>query len=119
KNYRAQFLCARQLTLAGRHQDARPLYEHLKNAAVPFEIKIQVKEDVRHENGKLRFFNGTISNRRDSFGFVTLDAQGIGCYFNAQSMRGGVDLPQLGKRVALTLGFSFFGPSAKDMEVLD
>ncbi|EQD35189.1 hypothetical protein B2A_12511, partial [mine drainage metagenome] len=61
KNYRAQFLCARQLTLAGRHQDARPLYEHLKNAAVPFEIKIQVKEDVRHENGKLRFFNGTIS----------------------------------------------------------
>ncbi|PKM15758.1 MAG: hypothetical protein CVV12_06340 [Gammaproteobacteria bacterium HGW-Gammaproteobacteria-2] len=119
KNYRAQLLCARQLTLAGRHQDARPLYDHLKNAAVPFAIKSQVKEDVRHENGELRRFNGTISSRRESFGFVTLDAQGIGCYFNAQSMRSAVDLPQLGKRVALTLGFSFFGPSARDMEVLD
>ncbi len=119
KNYRAQLLCARQLSLAGRHQDARPLYEHLKNAVVPFEIKRKVKEEVRQENGEPRRFNGTVSNRRDSFGFVTLDAQRINCYFNTQSMRGGVDLPQLGKRVALTLGFSFFGPSAIDMEVLD
>lgn len=118
KNYRAQLLCARQLTLAGRHQDARPIYDHLKTAAVPFGIKNQVKEVVRLEDREIRRFNGSVSKRESSFGFVALDYQSVSCYFNAQSMREGIDLPKIGARVTLTLGFSFSGPAAVNMEVL-
>ncbi|HEY2394859.1 MAG TPA: SIR2 family protein [Rudaea sp.] len=72
KNYRAQLLCARQLTLAGRESEARQLFEHLKNAAVPFNIKSQVKEVVRRDNGDIRRFNGSVAARRDSYGFIVL-----------------------------------------------
>jgi tetratricopeptide (TPR) repeat protein len=118
KNYRAQLLYARELTLAGRHADARALYEHLKNASVPFGIKSLVKEFVKDERGENRRFNGVVTGRRDSYGFVELDSKNISCYFDAKSMLNGAELPATGIRVSSALGFSFFGPTARDMQVL-
>lgn len=118
KNYRSQFLYARQLILAGRPQDARPVFDHLKQSPIPFPIKNQVKEVVRLETGEIRRYNGTVTGRRDSYGFVRLDNDGIDCYFDSQSVRQGEDLPGIGARVELSLGFNFHGPAACDMATI-
>lgn len=118
KNYRAQLLCARELTLAGQHAEARALYEHLKIAAVPFATKSAVRELVKDENGDIRRFNGVVAVRHDSYGFVELDSKGIRCYFDAKSMPNDVELPATGTRVSLSLGFSFLGPTARDVQPL-
>lgn len=118
KNYRAQLLCAREYALAGKHAEARQLFEHLKSAAVPFSIKSQVKELVRAAEGELRRFNGTVTQRRDTYGFVELDHEGISCYFNGDSLSKAEGLPAVGERVSLALGFSFMGPTAQHMSQL-
>jgi tetratricopeptide (TPR) repeat protein len=118
KNYRAQLHYARQLSLAGRHVDARALYEQLKVAQVPFSIKSQVKELVKLGDGTARSFCGAVTARRDSYGFVEADIGRMRCYFDATSMRGGAELPVVDVRVAFSIGFSFYGPNARDMRVL-
>ncbi|WP_447939676.1 P-loop NTPase [Pseudoxanthomonas mexicana] len=116
KNYRAQLLCARQLTLAGRLSDAKQLFDHLKNAAVPYSEKGAVKEEVREENGDIRIFNGEVVSRRDSYGLAQLDTHQIVCLFNAKSLDGTEHLPTLGTRIQTNLGFTFFGPTAFNLK---
>jgi len=112
KNYRAQLLCARQLTLTGRLSDAKLLFEHLKNAAVPFSEKAKVKEEVRNERGEVRVFNGVVISRRDTYGLAQLDTHQIVCFFNSNSLEDGDTLPIVGTRIQTHLGFTFFGPTA-------
>jgi tetratricopeptide (TPR) repeat protein len=118
KNYRAQLLCARQLSLAGRHPEAKSLYDNLKAAQVPFGSKNAVKEEVLQEGGEARHFNGIVTKRFGSYGFIELDHHRIHCYFDNRSMRDKEELPSAGDRVSVTLGFSFFGPAARNLILL-
>ncbi len=118
KNYRAQLLCARQFALAGKHQEAKAIFDLLKVAPVPFKTRTYVKEEVKLSDGTLRAYNGIVTSRRDSYGFIQLDSNGISCYFNAYSMKDGADLPPVGTRVSQHLGFSFNGPASVDVEVI-
>lgn len=118
KNYRAQFFCARQLILVGRQTEARALYDNLKNAPIPFTVRSLVKEFVKDESGNIRRFNGVVTARRDSYGFIDSDSNAIGCYFDTKSINSNVDLPVVGARVSFSLGFSFLKPTARDVEIL-
>lgn len=117
KNYRAQFLFARQLCLSGRSAEAKVLFDSLKGAPVPFNVKTSVKEEVLQERGTRRVFNGTVVKLFGTYGFIELDHKKIHCYFNNRSLQEPGDLPSVGDRVTAMLGFSFFGPTACDLRV--
>lgn len=118
KNYRAQLLCARQLSLAGRISEAKVLYDGLKAASVPFAAKSAVKEEVLQDRTTPRAFNGSVMKRFGSYGFIELDHNRIHCYFDNRSLVDKEELPSIGDRVSVTLGFSFFGPAARNLTAL-
>jgi tetratricopeptide (TPR) repeat protein len=60
KNYEAQFWYARQLCIAGRQSEAKPIFEILKKVPVAFDQKRNVKGVLENTDGSPRAIYGVV-----------------------------------------------------------
>jgi hypothetical protein len=74
KNYNAQFWYARQLCIAGKYEEARPLFATLSEARVPHREKTEVKGFVRNGDGTPKRFDGAVLFMKPTFGFFSIRA---------------------------------------------
>ena len=112
RNNEARFWHARQLSLAGRAADAKPLFTALKQLPIPFRQRRGVRGEVMDRDGKRVRFFGLVISRGDRFGFVRADQDGLEAFAPTDNMENHTDLPQVGKRVSYELGFNLAGPVA-------
>jgi tetratricopeptide (TPR) repeat protein len=113
KNYHAQFWYARELCLVDKYDDARPLFETLAEAKLPYYEKIEVRGHIRDREGNARRFNGSITLVRPSYAFVQCETPSLRVFFPITE-EGGVKADDLweGFPVSFELAFTLRGPIA-------
>jgi hypothetical protein len=111
RNYRAQFLFARELSIAGRYEDAKPLFARLANITLPFQQKTEVKGYLLDAKGARKRLDGGIIFLKGSYGFTQCRHPSLDAYFDAEDFA--EDNPAVGMPVSFELGFNLRGPVAR------
>lgn len=115
KNYEALFWYARQLCIAGRQGEAKPIFDTLKRAPVSYEQKRKVRGQLHSANGTLRSIYGVVYKVVQSYGFIRADLSAIETYFEFSKEAEVLEAVQKGDRVSFSLGFTLAGPCAENV----
>jgi len=119
RNLQAQFWYARQLCIADRFDEARPIFRALSDSRVPFKEKIEVRGELCGSDGALLELIGTVDLWRESWGFVVVTApMKMRVFFKVSEADAELaDYISVGSTVRLNLGFSLKGPVACNLTI--
>jgi tetratricopeptide (TPR) repeat protein len=111
KNRQAQFWYARELSIAGRYDEARPFFKALSEAHIPFKDKIEVRGILKTAEGEPRELVGTVTLLRETFGFVQCDTMHLSAFFSTHDdNQEWLEYLIPGGMVRFELGFCLRGP---------
>lgn len=118
RNYHAQFWFARFSYFSPEskdHNQSIEIFEHIRNGRFSFEVRHEVRDyDGGSQNP--RSHNGTISRKREEFGFLVMDGTGYEVFVPAKQVEDDVwGAVQEGDRVKFNIAFSFSGPFAANL----
>lgn len=116
----AQFAYARVSFILNDIGESSRVFESLKTAKIDIEAKRKPTGLVYSENSELEVFRGTLSKIEHSFAFLNMDRTQASVFvyrfhehaFNWDSLR-------VGDRVAFNLGFTYRGPIALNVTIVD
>lgn len=112
-NLQAQFWYARQLSIAGRFEEARPLFRQLSEARVPFREKTQVRGILKDPSGDPIEKVGTVSMWRETWGFIDLADPRMRVFLPLSESNADLgEYISAGTVVRFKLGFAIRGPIA-------
>ena len=119
RNLQAQFWYARQLCLADRYDEARPMFRTLSDSRVPFREKTQARGELRGPDGNMLELIGTVDFWRESWGFLLIEAPfRLRVYFRVpQDDDELADYVSVGATARFNLTFSLMGPVALNLTV--
>ncbi|MER8718296.1 SIR2 family protein [Mesorhizobium sp. M0999] len=118
RNLNAQFWYARQLSIAGRTDEAAKMYEVLNNARTPFNEKSTVRGILRDGTGNPVACVGTVTAVKGTFGFIRARDPAIDVFFLLKDVKGGGSSGIYGGvAVKFHLGFSLRGPVAQEIDL--
>jgi tetratricopeptide (TPR) repeat protein len=115
RNYRAQFLFARQLCIAGRYEDAKPIFAKLAEVRLPFHQKTEIKGYLVDARGARKCLDGGIVFLKESFGFIQCQRPPLRAYFDMDDLE--QESASVGMPVSFELGFNLRGPVAKKVRL--
>jgi cold shock CspA family protein len=120
-NFEAQFWYARysfERRDAGAREESRQLFQHLREAPMPHEERVRIR-DVLRQDEQDTIFTGAVTKREETYGFVQRDgiADEIFCHRDNTNEQQWSNL-RVGTRVAFKVGFSFAGIRALELQVL-
>lgn len=118
KNFRAQFLYARELCIVGKYEEAKPIFAKLYEMKIPFDQKREVRLHLLYRSGGRRRLDGTISTLRPTFGFIQCAAPVLSAYFEIDELKSSPDKITTGMPVFFELGFNLRGPFASNIELV-
>lgn len=118
RNLNAQFWYARQLSIAGRIEEAKAMYEALRGAQTSYAEKSIVRGVLRDSAGSPVMCDGTVTAVKGTFGFIRASNPALEVFFLLKDVgsdsEGGV---YRGALVKFQLGFSLRGPVAQDVQL--
>lgn len=118
RNYQAQFWFARFSYFspeAKEHQKSVDVFEHIRGGRFSFEDRHKVRDYDGGEQTS-RTHQGTISRKRESFGFLIMDGTGYEIFVPAKQVNDNLwDAIKEGDRVSFNVAFSFSGPFAANL----
>ena len=119
RNLQSQFWYARQLCLADRYDEARPIFRAMADSRAPFREKTQARGELRGPDGELLELIGTVDFWRESWGFLLIDAPfRLRVYFRVpQDDNELADYVSVGSTVRFNLAFSLMGPVALNLTI--
>lgn len=114
RNLQAQFWYARQLCLADRYDEARPIFRNLKESRAPFGEKTRARGELYGPDGELRELIGTVDFWQESWGFLSIEAPfRLRIYFRLPPEENELaDYISVGSTARFNLAFSLMGPLA-------
>jgi tetratricopeptide (TPR) repeat protein len=112
RNYEALFWYARQLCIAGKQVEARPIFETLKCAPVALEQKRKVIGMLQSADGSLQTIYGVVYKLVQFYGFIRSDLASIEVYFDFAKESELLEALEKDDRVSFNLGFTLSGPCA-------
>lgn len=115
RNYEAMFWYARQLCIAGKQAEARPMFESLKQAPVAYEQKRKMKGLLLNADGSHHTLYGVVYKVAQSYGFIRADLANMEIYFEFSKETEILEAVQKGDRVSFNLGFTLAGPCANNV----
>lgn len=116
----AQFAYARVSFLLNDIPEATRVFDSLKAAKVDIESRRKPRGMVCSINGALEVFKGTISKIEHSFAFLNMDGTQASVFIYRFNDHGfDWDVLRNGDRVAFNLGFTYRGPIAVNVAILD
>ncbi len=116
-NWQAQFWYARQLSVSGKYETARPLFRALAEAPIPYREKKEERGTVRTGNGSPQVFLGRVTRLRGGT-FLRCDALNLSAYFSPVDLDPEVaELLVVGDTVRFELAFNLLGPVAKEIHL--
>lgn len=110
----AQFLYARALYMNGQFNDAKSIFEELKNIPIAPHIKRQPRSFLKR-TGKKQQFSGIIKKIELSYGFILRDTIGDSIYFNNSESNSELYLSRE-DRVTFHIAFTYVGPIAVNIK---
>lgn len=116
RNHEARFWYARQLCLVGNWRDALPIFRELRNLHIPYSQKKDVRGIVINAEGSAAEYYGQIYQKRDIFGFIRSDQDGMEIFVSSDDMLGWENV-KVNQRVKFALGFNLQGPVAQDVKL--
>ena len=115
-NYESQFWYARHEFLFGDQAVSKALFETLAARSVPPVLKNSRRGFLKDEAGNVRRFDGRVSNKRDSFCFVSIpELRGDAFVHHSECSFGDWRDLHVGSRVELSVAFSFKGVQGVDL----
>lgn len=117
-NYEAQFWHARQLYINGNTEYIEQ-FKKLKTVRVNPELKKDVRGFIVDPNTKEKIvFSGTVNSLEATYGWINKDRTGESVFFHITNVKEDLwDNLESGSRVKFNLGFTFHGPSAKNVKL--
>jgi Flp pilus assembly protein TadD len=111
-NYWSQFNYARRLYLNGRRDEASRIFEELKAARIPRDVRTRITGWVM-EHGTVKVHTGEVYRKLDDYAWVTPLGHSRSIYLP----RTEVDPPvwgslRAGSRIEFSVGFNYLGPAA-------
>lgn len=112
RNYDAQFWYARQLYINGKIGESHERFLKLRESPIDPVKKREIR-GIMETDDKAQIFNGSISRLESSYGWIRRDGTSDGIYIHI-SFTGQDFWQQLhdGMRVKFSIGFTFHGPAA-------
>lgn len=118
KNRQAQFWYARQLALAGRFAEAKPIFAELADARIAYREKLVAKGMMCNTAGEPLEHIGSISLWRETWGFIHLASPEMSVFFPLSACSGDIaDYLAVGATVRFKLAFTLKGPIAVDVNI--
>lgn len=118
RNYHAQFWFARFSFFSPDskyHNKSIEIFDHIRNGRFSFEVRHEVR-DYDGGNKNPRVHNGTISRKREAFGFLIMDGTGYEIFVPAKQVKDDLwNAIEEGDRVSFNIAFSFSGPFAANL----
>lgn len=118
RNYQAQFWFARFSYFspeAKEHQESLEVFDHIRSSNFSFEDRHKTRDYDGGEN-EPKLHNGTISRKREGFGFLIMDGTGYEIFVPAKQVKDDLwDAVKEGDRVSFNVAFSFSGPFAANL----
>jgi tetratricopeptide (TPR) repeat protein len=120
QNYDAQFWYAREQFLAGNTADAKTIFNALRSANIPLQLRNEVRGTVTDETGRSRVYVGNVANIEDAYMFVRCPDFAADIFVH-RTRAPDEDWSRFsrGSRVAFTLGFTMRGATASTIRPLD
>ena len=123
KNYDAQFWQAVYLfmkNLPETIERAREIFRSLWNAPLPYKTRAGIRTKFCDNNGESTRFRGVLVRLDDTYGWILRDGLGDRIYVREEYLSSG-EWATLRERdrVEFSIGFSFGGPTAVDIQNLD
>ena len=118
KNYWAYFWHARQLYIAGRHDEARTKFDTLKHSRIPYDLKNSVGHPIKGPDGVPKIFNGVVFSRTHSYGFVRADEADQTAYIPARDIEAMSTKLEEQDRVSFEIFFSSRGAVVRNLNKL-
>jgi tetratricopeptide (TPR) repeat protein len=114
-NLQAQFWYARQLSISGKFDEARPIFRDLNDARVPFREKTEVRGVLTASSGEPLEKVGTVSLWRETWGFIRLADPRMRVFIALSESDSDLgDYISEGAVIRFKLGFTLRGPVAVD-----
>lgn len=118
RNYHAQFWFARFSFFSPDskfHKQSIDIFDHIRHGRISFEVRHEVRDyDGGSENPRIH--NGTISRKREAFGFLLMDGTGYEIFVPAKQVKDDLwNAIEEGDRVSFNIAFSFSGPFAANL----
>ncbi|MGI2182762.1 tetratricopeptide repeat protein [Shewanella oncorhynchi] len=115
RNYHAQFWFARFSFFSPDsklHQQSIEFFDQIRSGRFSFEVRHEVRDyDGGEQNPRIH--NGTISRKREGFGFLIMDGTGYEIFVPAKQVKDDLwDAIEEGDRVRFNIAFTFSGPFA-------
>ena len=117
-NRESQFWYARQLCLMGREAEARPLFDALSGAKLPFESRNAIQGVVSDASGAPARFYGTVIHLSDFFGFIRQSAPPLRVFFRVVGDEATSAPVRKDDRVTYALGFTVRGAIALELKAI-
>lgn len=121
RNYHAQFWFARFSYFSPDSKEHRlsiETFEYVRGGRFSFEVRHEVRDydgGISHP----RLHNGSISRKREGFGFLTMDGTGYEIFVSAKQVENDLwDAVKEGDRVEFNIAFSFNGPFAANLRFI-
>ncbi|QYJ91641.1 SIR2 family protein [Shewanella halotolerans] len=118
RNYHAQFWFARFSFFSSdkkNHKQSIEIFDHIRNGRFSLEVRHEVRD---YDGGKQnpRIHSGTISRKREGFGFLIMDGTGYEIFVPAKQVKDDLwNAIEEGDRVNFNIAFSFSGPFAANL----
>jgi tetratricopeptide (TPR) repeat protein/cold shock CspA family protein len=122
RNYDAQFWFARHAFESRDTQqlsEAKDVFRRLRTAALPmtYEERTRIRTKSLSPDGSVRRWGGSVYRMEASYGFVDVDGAGVQLFFHKRMVSEEVwNHLATGSRVVFSMGFTFNGPVAADIE---
>lgn len=112
-NYEAQFWYARylyEISDRERREEAKGIFEALRKARVPYEIRTEVRARIGGDDAPRRF-HGAIRRLESTYGFVELDEQDDWVFVHSGDVTDEEwQMLRVGLRISCEVGFTMQGP---------
>lgn len=119
QNYEAQFWYARfsyESEDKRKRQEAYEIFETLRNVKLPFEDRTKIR-DYRGRSNLPSSYYGSLSRKKEGFGFIIVDGSGENLFCPSQQVKEGLwEALQEGDRLKFLVGFSYSGLVSCEVE---
>jgi hypothetical protein len=118
RRYEAQFMYGRQLYINRKYADSARIFDDLKSAHVPPQVKRRARA-LLTSAGRPSRLTGNVVSKRISYAFVRPDGREGDAYLDERDCGQAVwSSLVLGTRLEFSLAFSYYGPVAQDVRLL-
>jgi cold shock CspA family protein/Flp pilus assembly protein TadD len=120
QNYEAQFWYAREAFLRGEYSEAEEVFQTLRSAPMPSEIKNKIRATINDTSGRPRVYAGEVATVE--YGYMFLKCPDLPDNIFVHRSRITEDPWERfrrGSRVVFTVGFSMRGPTAASVRLLE